>query len=246
MKSIKKIIIATLLFQFASLTFSDSVYPEVSLERVSRFALWAQTDVYPGYFEEDTASKDEINLNKNKDSEVTLSVPIAKIKSIAPFLVEGMVYGWKFEYTPYDKKRNVQEYFDFKPIRELSELDKSKIKYEAPWVENDRLYAWVEYQKTENQINSYKAWNSIKHPRIKGIGYGKLTEGFDGIKKACEEALKNAVREYERTQIKSKPKEITGKVIISKEPLIGVSAGRYKIVLDFFMESDKIIEYKTF
>jgi len=29
-------------------------------------------------------------------------------------------------------------------------------------------------------------------------------------------------------------------------PKIGIDAGRYKITLDFFMETDKIVEYKTF
>ena len=219
---------------------------EVSQERQVRFSLWAATDVYPGYFDSDNASDEEKALNKESNSEVTYSVPVKKIKELAPFIVEGMVYGWKFDYTPSDKARSVKEYFEFTPVRELSEAEKANIKFAKPWIKDDVLSAWVEYRRTEAQIHSYNAWMSVLHPRIRGVGYARLAEGFDGIKKACEESIKNAVREYERTQIKTKPKEITGTVLVSEPPKIGIDAGRYKVLLDFFLESDRIIEYKTF
>lgn len=219
---------------------------EVTQERLVRFSLWAATDVYPGYFDTDNASDKEKSMNKDSNSDVTYAVPVKKIKEVAPFMVEGMVYGWQFDYTPSDKARGVKEYFEMTPINTLSEAEKASINFAKPWIENDRLSAWVEYRRTEAQQHLYNSWKSILHPRIKSIGYAKLVEGFDGIKKACEEAVKNGVREYERTQIKTKPKEIIGKVLISEPPMIGVDAGRYKILLDFFMESDRIIEYKTF
>jgi hypothetical protein len=104
----------------------------------------------------------------------------------------------------------------------------------------------VEYRRTDNQIHSYRGWQSVLHPKIRGEGYAKISEGFDGIQKACAEALKLAVRNYERKWIKTKPKEISGIVFMREPPKIGVDAGRYKVSLDFFMETDKIIEYKTF
>ena len=58
--------------------------------------------------------------------------------------------------------------------------------------------------------------------------------------------MKQAVRTFERSHVKTKPKEIIGKALLSKPPVIGIEAGRYMVALDFFMESDRIIEYKTF
>lgn len=239
----QKILIAAL-FSIFLLVYGSAA--EVSQEKQVRFALWAYTEVYPGYFDSDNVSEDEKKLNRENNSDVTYSVPIKKIKEIAPFLIEGMVYGWRFDYTPSDKARGVKEYFELSPVQVLSESDIAKINYAKPWVEGNKLSAWVEFPRTESQIRFYNSWLSILHPRIKGIGYARLAEGFSGIKKAAEEAVKNAVREYERTQIKTKPKEIMGVVLISQPPLIGIDAGQYRITLDFFMQSDKIVEYKTF
>ena len=204
---------------------------DVSQERMVRFALWASTEIYPGVEEPE------------KD---TFSLPVRKIREISPFILSGMIYGWKFEYVPYDKARGVPEYFEFTPLNVLSDSEISSIKYAKPWVEDSRLYCWVEFRRSDPQIHIFKGWESVLHPRIQGEGYAPLAEGFDGIQKACGEALKFAVRNYERKWIKSKPKEISGTVLMREPPKIGVAAGRYKITLDFFMETDKIVEYKTF
>ena len=204
---------------------------DVSQERQVRFSLWASTEIYPGVEE------------PQKDS---LALPVKKIKQVSPFILSGMVYGWKFEYVPYDKVRGVQEFFEFSPIRELNEAELASINYAKPWIENSILNCWVEFRRSDTQIHIFKGWESVLHPRIQGEGYAPLSEGFDGIQKACGEALKLAVRNYERKWIKTKPKEISGTVLIKEPPKIGVDAGRYKITLDFFMQTDRIIEYKTF
>ena len=47
-------------------------------------------------------------------------------------------------------------------------------------------------------------------------------------------------------QIKNKPKEITGSVLIRKQPLLGIDAGKYTIKLDFFLECGTIRYYTVF
>lgn len=206
---------------------------DVSLENSVRFYMWASTEIYPGI--EKPMAKDDIT-----------SVAVKKIRQTAPFILEGMVYGWNFGYTPYDKARKVQEIFDFSPIQAFTAEETASIRYEKSWIKDQRLNVWVEFDRSDSQKLRYNSWKSIKHPNIKGIGYAPLSEGFEGIQKACAEALKQAVREYERKHIKNKPKEVLGKALLSHPPLIGVNAGRYMVTLDFFMESDKIVEYKTF
>lgn len=205
---------------------------EISFEKNIRFSLWASTEAIPGIEE---YQKDDLN-----------ALPVSKIKQTAPFILSGMVYGWNFDYTPYDKSRKVAEYFDFSEIQKFSKDEISKINYKTPWVEKQRLYAWIEYERTPSQQMLYNSWKSVNYRNIKGVGYAPLSEGFEGIQKACGEALKNAVRSFERKHIKTKPKEIVGKALVSKPPVIGIDAGRYMVTLDFFMESDRIIEYKTF
>ena len=204
---------------------------DVSQERMVRFSLWASTESYPGV--------DEPNYEG-------LSLPVKKIKEISPLILSGMVYGWHFEYVPYDKARGVAEFFEFTPVQELNETELSTIKYAKPWIEDSILNCWVEFRRSDAQIHIFKGWESVLHPRIQGVGYAKLSDGFDGIQAACADSLKMAVRNYERKWIKTKPKEISGTVLIKDPPKIGVDAGRYKITLDFFMQTDRIVEYKTF
>ena len=227
-RKFKLIFLAIFALQISSLPSQ-----EVSFEKNIRIALWASTEAFPGI--DGFQKKDDLN-----------SLPISKIRQTAPFILSGMIYGWNFDYTPYDKKRNVQEYFDFSPVQELSPQEISRIKYASPWIKEQKLNVWVEYERTPAQIMLYNSWKSVNFRNISGTGYAPLSEGFEGIQKACAEALKQAVRTFERSHVKTKPKEITGKALLSKPPVIGIEAGRYMVALDFFMESDRIIEYKTF
>ena len=204
---------------------------DVSQERMVRFALWASLEAFPGV---ETVEKNAFAL------------PVRKIKEVTPLILSGMVYGWNFVYVPYDKARGVPEYFEFTPVHELSESELKAVNYAKPWIKDSILNCWVEYRRSDAQVHVYKGWASVLHPRIKGEGYAQLSDGFEGIQAACSEALKLAVRNYERKWIKSKPKEISGTVFMSEPPKIGVDAGRYKVTLDFFMETAKIVEYKTF
>ena len=221
---------------FLSLSSAQKVYQDQQI----RFALWAARDAYPGFFD-DTKKQTPAATGKN-----IYAVPVQRIKEVTPFLLEGMIYGWQFDYTPYDKTRRVEEYFEFTPIQTLTDADKAQITYTKPWLQDDRLWCWVEFRRSPQMMHIFNSWQVITNPHIKGIGYARLTDGFEGIQKACGEALKNAVREYERKLIKNKPKEIMGRVMITEPPLIGIEAGRYVVTLDFFLETDRIVKYETF
>lgn len=211
----------------------------VNQEQKIQMLLWAEKEAFPGI----EWTEDEKNLSLD-DSDYAL--PVSRLKKTAPFFVQGMLYGWKVEYTPYDRARGVQEYLDFEPLQELTPDELNSIEYKNAAFKDDRLYCRVEFERSESQQNLYKSWQSIKNPKIRGTGYGRLEDGFEGIEKACGEAVKNAVREYWRLQLKNKPKMIESRVLICSSPVIGVDAGRYRVMLDFFMETDRILNYEKF
>ena len=166
-----------------------------------------------------------------------------------PFLIEGLVYGWKFTYVPSDKTRGVEEYFEIEPVQKLADGQKNDggtIEYSSVWIENNRFNCWVDFTRTDHQVQTYNLWASIQNPTIQGRGYGDLTKGFEGIKEAAVDSVKNAVRSYYRNLIKNKPKQITGAVLLRKTPLLGIDSGRYVINLDFFLECGTIEEYTQF
>ena len=228
----KKTIISLLFISL--LSYSLIAQPITQLTKI-RFAVWAELDAYPG--------SEEAKKDYGDPSEYGFSVE--RIKEVAPFLIEGMLYGWEFSYRPYDKTRHVEEEMIIKPIVNPDFISKN-INYSSPWIENNRFNCWVQYNKNDYEISEYDKWSSIHNPVIHGKGYGRTENGFMGIYDACKDSLKNAVRTYYRGVIKNKPKEINGKVLIKNTPLIGVDAGRYVINLDFFLECGKIIEYKVF
>lgn len=214
--------------------FAMQIFAQVpSVVEHIRIPLWAELDAYPGLAEAGDMSAGVFDF------------PVNRLRQTAPYIIEGMVYGWNFTYTPSDKLRRVSEFFEIEPIQS----DKSYlrgVKYSSPWINDNRLNCWVEFNRTSEMVQVYNLWASINHPTVRGRGTGKISSGFDGITDAVTNAVKDAVRTYFRGQIKNKPKEITGKVLIRKQPEFGIRAGEYVIQLDFFLETDRIIQYNMY
>lgn len=226
MKAKRFLFITLLAFQF-SILFSQS---PINLRNI-RIGVWAELDAYPGLYEK----KDDV-----------LDYTKKRIRELSIFLMEGMVYGWTFVYTPSDKLRGVEEYLEILPIKAFEEADREKITYSDSYFEESRVNVWCDYERTDYQIQNYKLWSGIEHPVIQGRGLGRIEDGFDGIKTAAKNALKEAVRARYRTELKNKPKEISGSVLIRNPPVVGISQGQYAIFLDFFLERDRIIKYTTY
>lgn len=230
LQSIKKIFCG---LAFAVLIMAAAVAQTPSVVKNIRIPLWAELDAYPGLEEA-----------YDKDAE-QYDFPIKRMRTIAPFVLSGMVYGWNFVYVPSDKARGVEEYFEVTEVVS-SDVIKGGITYSSPWIENNNLNCWVEYTRTDSQVQNYNLWSSIQNPVIGGIGYGSIEKGFDGIEEAARDSLKSAIRNYYRKLVKNKPKEISGSVLIRNLPTLGIDAGRYVINLDFFLECGRIVECSVY
>lgn len=235
------------LFFFVILGFAEfCIFSQVpsQIEQI-RLQVWADLDSFPGKFEdfENQQNSNQQENQKNKSEfEQIFSYAINRTKELSPFLLSGMIYGFNFEYTPSDKRRKVSEYWDFTLIKEINKST-NQLEYKNPLVEDNKLICWVYCDRTLEQVAEYKHWTSIVYPKVKGIGKASVENGFDSIKEACSQAAKQAVREYWRTMIKNKPKEISGKLLLVENPRIYIKNGEYVVDLDFFMETDKIIPY---
>lgn len=230
LQKIRKVLLFTGLCLFFVLRLSAQT---PSVVRNIRLPLWAELDAYPG-----------LELSGGED-EGQFDFPISQMHKIAPLIINGMVYGWNFVYVPYDKARGVEEYLEITEIVP-SDVIRGGIKYTSPWISDNNLNCWVEYTRTDSQVQSYNLWASIQNPVIAGIGYGSVEKGFEGIEEAARESLKAAIRNHYRKTIKNKPKEITGSVLIRKFPTLGIDSGRYVINLDFFLECGRIVEYSVY
>lgn len=200
---------------------------EYSNKRI-RLYLWALQDAYPEFTEEKPHQQAKDHLTQ-----------------LSEFLLNGMTYGWKFTYTPTDKLRNVDEYFECIPLKSF-ENEKKAIQYDSVYLREDKVFCWVNYERTPQMEIYYNQFSSIKNPRVIGSGKGKLSKGFSGAEEAAKNAIKDGVREYYRKIIKNKPKEITGTLLIRKVPAIYIENGNYIVELDFFLQTSKIKEYSQF
>lgn len=225
----KKILFYILLLTEAFYIFAQT--PDFS-ENI-HIHVWSELDAYP-----------ESEEAKDTHSEI-FAYSIERIKEVSPFLINGMVYGWNFSYTPSDKLRNVEEYFEISSIASI-DAEKNPITFKNPWIQDNLVHIWAEYSRTPEEIWSYRTWSSINIKKTQGTGKGAVSKGFEGIEEATTNCMKDAVRNHYRPLIKNKPKEITGKIIISKSPNIGITQGQYSVKLDFFLETDRIIKYTQF
>ena len=224
------------------------LYPqEVSFQRKIRLPLWAELDAYPGLVEAGHSKKGEKKIpdDETKYNKGIFDHAIGQMKRLTPFLFNGMVYGWEFDYTPSDKLRGVPEYFEVKETRPFDEESK-KIRYEKPWFDESKVHCWAVFERDDAMTASWKQWADVKNPRILGLGGGKVSKGFEGIQDAAKNALKDAVRNYYRKILRNKPKQITGRVLINKVPAILINSGEYQLQLDFFLETGIIKEYQNF
>lgn len=208
---------------------------EINQDRSIQLHLWAELDAYPENYTDE---------NEKYSLEDSFLYPIKRIKELAPYLLEGMVYGWDFVYVPSDKLRGVREYFEKNVIKPLD--TGGRIVYKYPEIYDGKLRVWVEFNRTQEMLSYLRYWEAAEHDKMHGSGRAPLKNGFDGIGEACDNALKNAVREYFRTKVKNKPKEIRGRVLIQRQPRITTGSGQYVVDLDFFVETIRIIPYSRF
>lgn len=131
-------------------------------------------------------------------------------------------------------------------MAELLGLDIKGIDYTQVWVEGGKVWCWIEFVRTESMKRELALWQKLDYKTATGVGYGSITEGFDGLVMAAREAVKDAVREKYRALTKNKPRRITGRVLVRNPPRIGISSGRYKVALDFFVETDTMEAYNVF
>ncbi len=259
------------LFFFTLLLFTPVFLnaQEASQKEQLRIQVWADLDPFPGFFDEEEHEEDSTLqkakeiveaeqkdnkqsgtayrfINSAKSSDISpYAYAISRTKEVAPFLLSGMISGWDFEYTPSDKLRRVKEYYEFTPIREFDPAVNT-ITYHDPEVQESKLVCWAYCDRTPMQQKEFERWESIVHPKIHGVGKGPVEKGFEGIKEACAQAVKNAVHVWGQSQVRSKPKEISGTVLLFKSPRIYIKDGWYVADLDFFLETHRIVPYTQF
>lgn len=217
------------------ISLSSGMFSQVlATQKTIKFPVWVLIEPEPSCAED---------LDESKNGALTFA--ITHMRTSVPFILEGLIYGWDFTYTPSDKRRNVEEYFEYNPISEIKIGDKN-ISFSQLKADESRFSCWVSYERSDQQFALRQHWNSIKFPKIKGSGSGSIRDGDEGIHDAYAEAILQAVRSYVQGFTKNKPKEISGTVLLEDYPVLSIQSGRYVAKLELLVKISRIVPYSSF
>ncbi len=198
---------------------------------ILRAPIWVFLEPEPGYFTEEKRAE--------------FLPPKKAVLEFSRYVLAGMAYGWKFSYTPYDKKRGVKEVFELVPIKSIGMRDKS-VKVTDVDVKYPYCYCWVEYRLPEAYRLRHDFWKSGSYKVIKSRGKGDRSDELQGVYDAYRDAAKNAIRAYGRKILKNKPKEINGEILIKDSPRLFVASGYFQVDLELYLNLLEVIPYKIY
>ncbi len=171
--------------------------------------------------------------------------PGEELKNLAAFVLSGLVFGWRFEYTPSYTARGVQSYFLLEPLGEITP-DSDGFSISSIEIRGIRLYCRAEFIFDETALNSVRLWNSVLFNSCTGRGFGSRSDEITGVLTALESAVQNAIHEHARKLEKNRPKEIRGEIKFKEEPRLSAASGRFIADAKFLINVKEIIPYTAF
>ncbi len=157
----------------------------------------------------------------------------------------GMIYGYRFVYTPSDRSRGVADRFELAPLGEIAWGDP---RLSVAWVrrQDRRLAARVAYEMAEFQAGRRRAWSTNILPTASGRGEHSLFGGPDARQASLTRAVEEAIRGYARGRIDNKPRELRGEVVIWEPPYTVVGPGTYITTVKVKLRIGETVPYRMF
>jgi len=160
-------------------------------------------------------------------------------------ILSGMLYGYDFYYVPYDKSRNIAEEFKLIPLARVQWGDPN-LKIEATERRGNRVYVKLNYYLESFQEARRDAWSSNTFPIVSGSGRGNLFAGRTAKRESISQAIKEAIRNHLRPRVFNKPRELSGQLLIWKEPRIIIEEGSYLTLVTIKLRVGEITPYRIF
>ncbi len=144
----------------------------------------------------------------------------------ATWVYAGMVWGFRYEYEPYDRTRGIAERFVLSPLGAIPKGDPRLVPGAARRAGGE-LAAYVEYRPLPVEAALLGSYAKEPWERSQAEGAAKLSRGWAGRREALEDALREAVRAHLRSIEPNKPRRSTGRVVLERPPRIVVREGSY-------------------
>jgi len=157
----------------------------------------------------------------------------------------AMIYGWSFLYEPGDKTRQIEEFFELKPLGTILWGD-SRMTALDTYSEGSKLYVWAEYRPDEIQRRYLAAGREGSAKNAQGTGSAPVYLGVRGKSDALEDSAREALRGILRGSERNKPKEARGTLVLSEIPRFWVDAGYFYCAARFRVIVKEVVPFKVF
>lgn len=171
--------------------------------------------------------------------------PLKALSELSKMIMEGMVYGWRFSYTPFDKRRNRAEEFELLPLKSIS-ADDNRLSITELRALYPYLYCWAEYRVPDSIALHRTEWIRINYISAKGLGSAERKKEVEGVRQAYKRAAFSAIRGYLRKNIKNKPRTVMGEMLIKDNPRLYVSGGKFTAEVTFYLHIKELVPYEVF
>ncbi len=223
--------------------------------RVIRVPVWVFLEPVPGTgFDPQGGTQDTSSGNTQNNTQgdansarntLQAETPAGDLRAIARYVLGGMIYGWRFTYTPGDRGRKVAEYFTLEPVMEIPD-DDPRFSLEGLDPAYPRVSTWAQFVLDDSAARRNLYWKSVQFRSADGRGYGDRERESEGIRDAYSDAVRSAVRAYARKLEKNKPKEIRGEVLLREDPRLFTEAGRFVADITVLVNLIEIVPYTAF
>lgn len=160
------------------------------------------------------------------------------INEIAVFM-SGMIYGYKFEYQPENPIDKRKDFFELTPVHLLKVKDKN---FDFRQYEISQMSIRVQgiYRLYDDQKSFINGFRSPKVVTSQGIHDLLSSQDWDNRYKSFELAVKDAILNYARTSLKSRPLNIKGRLTLTESPKFSIMSGAWRVRVRINLIIDEI------
>ncbi len=187
------------------------------------------------------------------DEEWPVSEPTARARALdeAAWVFSGMIWGFDFSYTPYDKTRALAERFELSPITSLSpgELRLSGKAERRPPLgmgAEDEYRYFVECRPGAALDELMSGYGAEPWKGSQGLGKADMNVGVKGRRAAYEDALRQAVRSCLQGLEPNKPRLVKGRVALERPPSLAIRDGFYAAQVRARVMVVEVFSYKVY
>jgi hypothetical protein len=168
-----------------------------------------------------------------------------RILEEAAWVYGGMIWGFEFRYTPYDKTRAIPERFDIEPIGGLAPETLSFGSGAKPSSMNE-YRSYVEYRPEPSLVSLMAGYAMDPWKGCQGIGKADMNLGLKGRRAAYEDGLRAAARSLLQGTEPNKPRLVRGRVVFDRPTSMSIQGGYYTTQLRARLMVIEVLPYKIY